>query len=62
MSCCFSPSLTQLQLEPPLSPCHPDLDSMLRVAIHVKNLPGCKTCVNDATWLADLIGCKLACR
>jgi hypothetical protein len=28
---------------------------VLANAAHVKNVPGCKTAVNDATWLADLM-------
>lgn len=26
---------------------------------HVKNVPGCKTDVNDATWIAQLLECGL---
>src|SRR5271169_1571805 len=28
-------------------------------AAHIKNLPGRKTDVNDATWIADLVACGL---
>ncbi len=32
-----------------------DFALVLANAAHVKNVPGCKTDVNDATWLADLL-------
>src|SRR5215467_14403819 len=32
-----------------------DVTLVLANAAHVKNVPGCKTDVNDATWLADLL-------
>jgi transposase len=32
---------------------------ILANAAHIKNVPGRKTDVNDATWIADLIGCGL---
>jgi transposase len=28
-------------------------------AAHIKNVPGRKTDVNDATWIADLLACEL---
>jgi transposase len=32
-----------------------DFALVLANAVHVKNVPGRKTDVNDATWLADLL-------
>jgi hypothetical protein len=33
---------------------------VLANASHVKNVPGRKTDINDATWLADLLGISLS--
>src|SRR5581483_12465892 len=32
---------------------------VLANAAHIKNVPGRKTDVNDATWIADLVACGL---
>jgi hypothetical protein len=32
---------------------------ILANAAHIKNVPGRKTDVNDATWIADLLACGL---
>jgi hypothetical protein len=35
---------------------------VLANAMHIKNVPGRKTDVNDATWISDLLGsCKEVC-
>lgn len=34
-------------------------DLMVANAAHIKNVPGRKTDVNDATWIADLVACGL---
>jgi len=36
-----------------------DFELVLANAAHIKNVPGRKTDVNDATWIADLIACGL---
>jgi len=37
-----------------------EFELLLANAAHVKNVPGRKTDVNDATWLADLLACARA--
>src|SRR5271168_798379 len=36
-----------------------DFELILANAAHIKNVPGRKTDVNDATWIADLLACGL---
>jgi transposase len=36
-----------------------DFELILANAAHIKNVPGRKTDVNDATWIADLVACGL---
>jgi transposase len=36
-----------------------DFELVLANAAHIKNVPGRKTDVNDATWIADLMACGL---
>jgi transposase len=36
-----------------------DFDLMVANAAHIKNVPGRKTDVNDAMWIADLVACGL---
>lgn len=36
-----------------------DFELMVANAAHIKNVPGRKTDVNDATWIADLVACGL---
>jgi transposase len=36
-----------------------DFELILANAAHIKNVPGRKTDVNDATWIADLMACGL---
>lgn len=36
-----------------------DFELILANAAHIKNVPGRKTDVNDATWIADLLSCGL---
>jgi transposase len=36
-----------------------DFELILANAAHIKNIPGRKTDVNDATWIADLVACGL---
>jgi transposase len=36
-----------------------DFELILANAAHIKNVPGRKTDVNDATWIADLVSCGL---
>lgn len=36
-----------------------DFDLLVANAAHIKNVPGRKTDVNDATWIADLLACGL---
>ena len=36
-----------------------DFELMLANAAHIKNVPGRKTDVNDAMWIADLMACGL---
>lgn len=36
-----------------------NFDLILANAAHIKNVPGRKTDVNDATWIADLVACGL---
>jgi transposase len=36
-----------------------DFELVLANAAHIKNVPGRKTDVNDAMWIADLMACGL---
>jgi hypothetical protein len=36
-----------------------DFELMVANAAHIKNVPGRKTDVNDAMWIADLVACGL---
>ena len=36
-----------------------DFELIVANAAHIKNVPGRKTDVNDATWIADLVACGL---
>ena len=36
-----------------------EFELVLANAAHIKNVPGRKTDVNDATWIADLMACGL---
>jgi transposase len=39
--------------------CGGDFELIVANAAHIKNVPGRKTDVNDATWIADLLACGL---
>ena len=39
--------------------CDGAFELILANAAHIKNVPGRKTDVNDATWIADLVACGL---